>query len=219
VKSYFFVCRFSNLLVLTLLFILPAAHIFGQSSSAFGTLSASASKNETKEITRPRLVSPNKSKDTNKSNSDNSDSTKSNTNFLPVSAQVAKLEMQVFEIINNKRLEGGLSPLKWSDEMAQVARQHSVNMADQKFFSHIGKDGLLVSDRADALGFSNWRAIGENIAYNQGYDKPAEFACERWMLSQAHRENILNRQWKEAGIGVAITDNGTYYFTQVFVQR
>lgn len=218
-KSYFFVHRFSNLLVLTLLLILPAANIFGQSSSAFGTLSASANKNETKEITRPRLVSPTKPNENNKSNSDNSDSTKSKANFSPISAQAAKLESQVFEILNNTRLEKGLSPLKWSDEMAQVARQHSFNMAHQKFFSHIGKDGLLVSDRADALGYSFWRAIGENIAYNQGYDKPAEFACERWMLSQAHRENILNHLWKEVGVGVAVTDNGTYYFTQVFVQR
>ncbi len=103
--------------------------------------------------------------------------------------------------------------------MAKIARQHSENMATLKFFSHTGKDGLMVHDRADALGISNWRAIGENIAYNRGYDKPAEFAIERWMLSPAHRDNILSKMWKEAGIGAAIADDGAYYFTQVFVER
>ena len=78
---------------------------------------------------------------------------------------------------------------------------------------------MMVNDRADSLGFSKWRSIGENIAYNRGYDKPAEFACERWMQSESHRENILDRRWKEAAIGVSITEEGTFYFTQVFVLR
>jgi uncharacterized protein YkwD len=210
VKKFLVVRRVSNLFVLTLLFCLP---VFSQSKSAFGTLSVSSDQNQPKEITRPRLI--------NSSSSTESDNSANSTKNKPVavSAQLTKLEREIFEILNQKRQEKGLSPLTWSEDMAKVARQHSNNMAEQKFFSHIGKDGLLVSDRADALGFSYWRAIGENIAFNQGYDKPAEFACERWLLSPSHRNNILNRSWKETGVGVAIAENGAYYFTQVFVQK
>jgi uncharacterized protein YkwD len=77
----------------------------------------------------------------------------------------------------------------------------------------------MVNDRADAGGVHKWKAIGENIAFNQGYKNPIEFAVERWMKSTGHRENILNDRWKESGIGIAITADGAYYFTQVFIER
>jgi uncharacterized protein YkwD len=46
-----------------------------------------------------------------------------------------------------------------------------------------------------------------------------EFAVERWMKSPKHRENLLSSRWKESGIGIAVTGNGTYYFTEVFLLR
>lgn len=129
------------------------------------------------------------------------------------------LEKQAFALINEQRAASGLEPLAWSDEAAKIARVHSQNMANHNFFSHAGLDGSLVSDRADALGVNKWRAIGENIAYNQGFENPVEFAVERWMKSQKHRDNLLSSRWKESGIGIAITENGTYYFTEVFLVR
>lgn len=129
------------------------------------------------------------------------------------------LERKILEITNKNRADNGLPPLAWSEDMARVARVHSDNMARFDFFNHVGLDGKLVSDRADDLGFGKWRSIGENIAFNQGYDDPVEQACMRWMQSPSHRENILNKKWKEVGIGVAITQDGKYYFTQVFVLR
>lgn len=128
-------------------------------------------------------------------------------------------EKKVFALINEKRAEQGLPPLAWNDEVAKVARTHSQNMANYKFFSHAGLDGTMVSDRADKLGVTKWRAIGENIAYNRGYQNPCEFAVERWMLSDSHKQNLLDNRWKESGIGVAVGNDGAYYFTQVFLVR
>lgn len=136
------------------------------------------------------------------------------------SAMIAlQMERQAFDVLNVRRAEKGLPLLVWSEDMARVARSHSQEMAQFKFFSHAGRNGSMVDDRADVLGFKKWKAIGENIAYNRGYEKPAEFACERWMQSVSHRENILNPRWQEAGIGVSITADGTYYFTEVFIAR
>lgn len=129
------------------------------------------------------------------------------------------LEKQAFALLNQQRAEKGLPPLVWNDDIARVARMHSENMAKYKFFSHTGLDGSMVNDRADKCGVSKWRAIGENIAYNRGYDKPADFAVERWMQSVPHRENILNDRWQESAVGVAISNDGSYYFTQVFLVR
>jgi uncharacterized protein YkwD len=127
-----------------------------------------------------------------------------------------ELEQKAFQLLNQKRVERGLSELTWSENMAKIARLHSGNMANFKFFSHRGLDGLQVDGRAESLGFKKWQGIGENIAYNRGFANPVEFAVERWMLSDSHRENLLDKRWKESAVGIAIAKDGTYYFTEVF---
>lgn len=137
----------------------------------------------------------------------------------PSSATAGDLERKVFGLLNTVRRSQGLEALEWNDDVAAVARVHSQNMADDKFFSHRGSDGSMVDDRADRLGLGAWRVIGENIAYMRGYDDPAALAVEKWMESTAHRKNLLGPNWKESAVGVAITKDGTYYLTQVFLLR
>jgi uncharacterized protein YkwD len=134
-------------------------------------------------------------------------------------SKILDLEKQTFAMINEERAKFGLFPLNWSDEVAKVARLHSENMAKFNFFSHTGIDGKMVNDRADLFGITKWTAMGENIAYNRGFQKPLECAVEKWMQSPSHRENLLDNRWKESAIGIAVTDDGTYYFTQVFLVR
>jgi uncharacterized protein YkwD len=99
-----------------------------------------------------------------------------------------------------------------------MARQHSEDMARQNFFSHAGPGGD-TTDRARSLGIRGWSALGENIAYNQGFDDPAAFAVERWMGSPKHRSNILSRMFTRSGLGIARAADGRIFFTQVFVAR
>jgi uncharacterized protein YkwD len=139
--------------------------------------------------------------------------------FAKPAPETLELEKQAFDIVNKKRIDDGLEPLHWSDDLARLARLHSENMARHNFFSHTGRDGKLVSDRADEMGIKDWNSIGENIAFNRGFKKPAESACEHWMQSPSHRANILDRKWRESGIGMAIAPDGSYYFTQVFILK
>lgn len=134
-------------------------------------------------------------------------------------AAALALEHLAFDWLNNQRIEQGLKTLKWNDEIAKIARYHSDSMARGNYFSHKEPDGSMVNNRADLFGMSDWQSIGENIAFNRGFKLPAESACQQWMNSTAHRENILDTRWKEAGIGVAVTPNGTYYFTEVFILK
>jgi len=144
--------------------------------------------------------------------------TRTNPN-VPAPPTVFDLERQAFQLINEKRREQGLKLLEWNESIAKIARLHSENMANYKFFSHTGLDGSIVSDRADKSGLGKWRAIGENIAYNRGYQQPIEFSVERWMQSPSHKRNLLDEQWRESAVGIAVTPDGTYYFTQVFLLR
>ena len=177
---------------------------FGQ-SNAFSEKPGANNKSDSNKISNPeierqRVVEKNKSDE-------------------KVAQLLAQLERQAFDILNQRRAEKGLPAIKWSEDMAKVARVHSLEMAQFNYFSHAGRDGKMVNDRADLLGFSNWQALGENIAFSRGYEKPAELACEGWMKSPAHRDNILNTRWKEAGIGVAQAADGSFYFTEVFIMR
>ena len=90
-------------------------------------------------------------------------------------------------------------------------------MAKHSFFSHVGLNGRVIDQRAYDFGVRNWRAIGENIAFNKGFKNPADFAVKRWMLSTTHKHNLLDSRWTDSGIGVGITKDGTYYFTQIFL--
>lgn len=136
-----------------------------------------------------------------------------------VALNLADAEKAAFNLINKKRAENGFSELKWSDEVAATAREHSQNMAEFNFFSHRGLDSKLVSDRADARGMRKWRAIGENIAFNRGYSDPVTKAVELWLNSAEHKRNLMDTTWKESAIGIAVAADGSYYFTQVFLIR
>ena len=137
----------------------------------------------------------------------------------PTALQIVDLEKITFALINQKRAEMGLEPLAWSEEVAKIARLHSENMVKYNFFSHRGIDGKSVDGRADSMGLTRWTGMGENIAYNRGFKDPCETAVEKWLLSPGHRTNLLNTRWQESAVGVAVTADGTYFFTQVFLKR
>ena len=129
------------------------------------------------------------------------------------------LSRAAFDLINKKRAENGASALAWSDDLARIASVHSGNMAELNFFSHRGLDNKLVSDRADDQKLGRWRAIGENIAFNRGYADPVARTVQLWLDSPSHRRNMLDPTWKESAIGVAVAEDGSYYFTQVFLKK
>ena len=128
-------------------------------------------------------------------------------------------ERRAFDLINRERQRRGLGQLAWDGNLVRLARYHSQNMAQGNYLSHVDRNGLDLKGRAQALGLRGWSTLGENIAYNQGYDDPTAFAVERWMVSEKHRENAMSAVYTHAAVGVARASDGTYYFTQVFMRR
>ncbi|REJ78365.1 MAG: CAP domain-containing protein [Acidobacteria bacterium] len=189
--------------ILTAILLIATVPIQAQTASAQGVVRASSAK---KKITRPRLAGgPDVV-----SSEDPGRSPRSITSSVSV-------EKRVFDLINKRRSEFGAPPLLWNSKIADIARSHSNEMALYDYFSHTDVEGNLVDARATDEGIDKWTSIGENIAYLRGYDDPAEYAVERWMLSRSHRQNLLDPRWRETGVGLAMTSDGTYYFTQVFL--
>jgi uncharacterized protein YkwD len=137
----------------------------------------------------------------------------------PSLSEATEIERRAFDMTNTVRLQRHLAPLAWDPELCRMARQHSENMVRRGFFSHETPDGLHLKDRAHAAGIVHFQVLGENIAYNQGFDDPGAFTVGRWMLSPGHRANILSPEFHQSAIGVFVAPDGTVYLTQEFIAR
>ncbi|WP_017726206.1 CAP-associated domain-containing protein [Halalkalibacterium ligniniphilum] len=130
----------------------------------------------------------------------------------PSAALRRSFEAQVFDLVNASRAHFGKAPLKSDDVAARVARRHSVDMAENAFFSHTNERGESPFDRMENEGMT-FLFAGENIAYGQ---TNAMFAHEGWMNSRSgHREAILG-SFTHLGVGVGFNAEGVPYYTQTF---
>ena len=132
-----------------------------------------------------------------------------------LTGSIASFEEYCHQEINKVREVHGLPPLTWWPQLADCAREHSQNMANG--LCPFGHEGF--ERRAKQMGkFARIYFFGENVAYSYNYKDPVKISVEGWMKSEGHRENIL-ADFKETGIGVAITKEGKFYVTQLFASR
>lgn len=125
-------------------------------------------------------------------------------------------EYKTFDLVNQYRQSKGLSLLKWNDTITNAARGHSDDMAAEEVA--FGHEGFF--DRVNSLR-STMSILGaaENVASNTGYSDPSTIAVQGWIHSPDHLENIENASYNQTGMGVALSGDGSYYFTQIFVQN
>jgi uncharacterized protein YkwD len=133
-----------------------------------------------------------------------------------VSFSVYDNENRVFSLVNRERTRDRLPALAWNDRLADLARTYSQKMARERFFDHIDSDGNDVVERARRLRIRGWSKIGENLFLCSPTDEFVTLAVRGWMRSPSHRENILDPEWNETGIGIAYSRNGDIYITEVF---
>jgi uncharacterized protein YkwD len=150
----------------------------------------------------------------------------------PTPVSTSDIERLIFKYTNDERKKAGLKELIWDDQLALIAREHSVDMAKNDFFSHTNLSGEDPTERAQRHGYtirkpigggSYMLGIGENISKmptgnveGHGYisndaDSVAKAVVESWISSPGHRANILNQGYDRLGVGVAY--DGTYYLS------
>lgn len=118
---------------------------------------------------------------------------------------------RVLELVNQERAKAGCSPLTADPELTAAAEKYSDVMAGTGTLSHTGPDGSQISDRVEDEGYA-WSAVGENIAQGQ---PDADAVMDAWMNSPGHRQNILNCDFEDIGIGLHEGDGGPWW-TQDF---
>ncbi len=135
----------------------------------------------------------------------------------------AQAEALIIVLVNAERQQSGLSALSQDSLLTSLAREHSISMVENSFFSHTRYPG----ERSFDYGMLPGEIRGENIAmiptrqYIPGpylsLQEVCAWAVSAWMNSSGHRANILESRFTRTGVGVAFSENGDYlYITQMF---
>jgi len=102
------------------------------------------------------------------------------------SIAIHELEKQIHNLINIERRKVGLSQLHFNEQLSEIAREHSKDMAKNNYSEYKSQEEI------------------------------AESTVKRWMNSPGHRKNILSPFWRTRGIGVAIASDKKVYVTENF---
>jgi uncharacterized protein YkwD len=127
-------------------------------------------------------------------------------------------EAEFLKLINAHRAaNGNLPPLTATPLLNQVAYDHSLDMAKNKYFSHDTQAGVGPFERMKAAGYQGgWMA--ENIAAG---NETAAKTFEQWKNSPVHNTHMLGDLYKAIGIGRAYDAASPYrwYWTTDFGDR
>jgi uncharacterized protein YkwD len=75
-------------------------------------------------------------------------------------------------------------------------------MIAKDYFSHTSYNGQDPGERLKNSGY-DWQTFGENIASGAGSQSKPEDRFEAWMKSAGHEKNILDKDFREVGVGSA----------------
>ncbi len=114
------------------------------------------------------------------------------------------------ELINQARNVHGLQPVQLDTSMNELAQYKAEDMVQRDYFSHWTPEGLTTNELRKDYAIAQF--VSENIAR----DVSIELAHEGLMRSAAHRSNVLNSEWKRAGVGIVKDEGNGYAFVQVF---
>ena len=142
---------------------------------------------------------------------------------VPVSTN-SGFEDQVLILVNQQRALGATcggtaypatGPLSMNASLRTAARNHSIDMAANNYFSHTSLDGRTFDQRIFNAGYTGSFPLGENIA--AGQPTPSS-VVSAWMASPGHCTNIMTAGFHAVGIGYAFSTSSTYghYWTMDF---
>ena len=127
-------------------------------------------------------------------------------------------ERAFLDLINDYRRNNGASALSLNNNLGAAADYHSRDMAQKNYFKHTLKNGDTAEENIRRFGYTNYLAVGENIA--AGFES-ANDAMKAWKSSPEHDRNMRSDRYTEIGIGRASSKGSKYgwYWTTTFGDR
>lgn len=116
--------------------------------------------------------------------------------FADISAQ------RILSLTNEIRQQYGLPLVKEDVLLDKAAQYKAQDMLKNKYFGHFSPTGTSPWYWIDKSGY-NYYYAGENLAMNF---LDSEEVIKGWLNSPSHRENLLNKNYKDMGIAVVSGD-------------
>ncbi|MCJ8291003.1 MAG: CAP domain-containing protein [Crocinitomicaceae bacterium] len=129
-------------------------------------------------------------------------------------------ERDVLKLINEARVNKGMSELEWDEDLANAARYHAYDLATQDYFDHAsfdrsGEKLVQVGGTFDRIKkfYSKSFVNSENIAAG---NKSPQATYQQWFNSPGHHDNMFNAASKKVGLGVVYDEDSTFGYYWVF---
>ncbi|HEX5744482.1 MAG TPA: CAP domain-containing protein [Candidatus Saccharimonadales bacterium] len=104
---------------------------------------------------------------------------------------------------NAERAKHGEPPLRLDARLSNAAQAKADDMIKYGYWSHTSPDGKTPWTFITQSGY-RYQVAGENLAY--GFASATD-SVVGWMNSPEHRDNILNKAYRDVGFGVASSPN------------
>ncbi|MCA0204630.1 CAP domain-containing protein [Pararhodobacter sp.] len=124
---------------------------------------------------------------------------------------LAALRVELLNLANAERAAQGVATLSPDPRLDEAAQTQACRMADRERLSHRGSWFAGLGRRLRRVDYPYAMAV-ENIGEGQ---ISAPQIIQGWMDSPGHRQNMLARDAREAGFGVARAENGRLHWSMV----
>jgi uncharacterized protein YkwD len=127
--------------------------------------------------------------------------------LAPSAAHAAQVRRATLCLLNRQRANHGLRRLHAQRSLRNAATRYARLMVHKRFFAHVSPGGSTMAQRikrTDYLRHTRAWALGENLAWGAASCATPAQIVNAWMHSAGHRANILNRSYREIGIGIAL---------------
>ena len=128
----------------------------------------------------------------------------------------AELEAGFHRAVNRERAARNLIPLTRDATLDAIARAHSADMAQRRYFSHVNPEGRNPLERIQAAGVSGFTLAAENAGLTDR-SEPNREILQGWLASPIHRNNLHAPPFNRTGVGIARASDGTWYYTQLYL--
>lgn len=149
---------------------------------------------------------------------------------FPGGAVIQQMEQEMLRLINEARMDNGLTTVEWDGFAAKVGEDHAIDMVNNGYFSHWNMKGFGPDIRYSFAG--GYLNVMENIyTYYQRYDDGTPVLISNWqevirdahiglMNSPGHRKNILDPSHTHVGVGFSYNlQTGTFSLAQEFINQ
>jgi uncharacterized protein YkwD len=125
----------------------------------------------------------------------------------PAAGNLGRIRTAILCLHNQIRAQRHLPRLREHKRLRKAAVGHSRDMVRSRYFEHTTPSGVTMVDRILKARYvredQGW-SLGENLEWGTGSLSTPRGAMDAWMHSPGHRANILQRSFRELGVGVVL---------------